>query len=498
MTAGPILPVSTQVPRLRPPLWYSSFYWRIALSFIALVVVVIASQSVMLSYLLSRQRGPFSPDNPNAAAAAVAARIGDALARDPAAALDPLLPDAGSRQRAYLVLRDGRVVTNSVHPIDPALRQQAAAALTGATPGPIDGGGATGPVVTAPVQVDGQLRGLVVFPPPPRRGVVGQIGDLLSLPGTLLLLVAGALAAVVIFAPARRRLHALEQAAARLGAGDLAARATVDGRDEIAHVAAAFNAMAADLATRTTALQQSNHLRRQMLADVSHELRTPLTAMVGYLDTLAMSEVTLDAERRQRYIETLRREAGRMAGMVEDLLDLARHEQGASSFSPRVCAVDRIFGHVRARFEQQATQGAVAIDVEVGDDADQIVADPDRLEQVVSNLVANALHHTPPGGRITMAAVAEPGASVITVIDTGEGLAPAHAAHVFERFYKADSARTGGAGSGLGLSIVKAIVERHGGTVAVVSRPGRTVFTVRLPQGAPVTVPGQSSTSANL
>ncbi len=120
---------------------------------------------------------------------------------------------------------------------------------------------------------------------------------------------------------------------------------------------------------------------------------------------------------------------------------------------------------------------------------------------MVSNLVANALRHTPAGGRVTLSARVEAGLYRIAVDDTGEGLAPKHAAHVFERFYKGDAARTGGAGtgSGLGLTIVKAIVERHGGTIAVESRPGRTVFTATLPHGLGGNAgPAQSSTSANL
>jgi signal transduction histidine kinase len=126
--------------------------------------------------------------------------------------------------------------------------------------------------------------------------------------------------------------------------------------------------------------------------------------------------------------------------------------------------------------------------------ADQVFADPDRLEQVVENLFANALRHTPEGGVIALSATAAEGAIVLTVIDSGEGIPDEHVAHVFDRFYKADQARTGGGrGSGLGLSIAKAIVERHLGMIEVTSVPGRTVFTITLP-GQAVT----PSASANV
>jgi signal transduction histidine kinase len=132
----------------------------------------------------------------------------------------------------------------------------------------------------------------------------------------------------------------------------------------------------------------------------------------------------------------------------------------------------------------------------VTEEADQVVADPDRLEQVIENLVANALRHTPSGGTIELCARTESDAVIVSVVDSGEGIAAEHLPHVFDRFYKVDAARTtDAAGSGLGLSLAKAIVERHHGSIRVASAPGRTAFTVTLPQQ--VDRPAHS-TSANL
>jgi signal transduction histidine kinase len=276
----------------------------------------------------------------------------------------------------------------------------------------------------------------------------------------------------------------LEHAAVQFGAGQLNTRAPAQGRDEIARVAAAFNHMAADLEERTEALQTSDQLRRQMLADISHELRTPLTTMRGYLDTLDMPEIVLDEGKRRRYVETARRETIRLERIVADLLDLARFENGVAAIEPRVIAIERVLTGVANRFERDAAAAQVTIRTGVDPSVDQIVADPDRLDQALSNLVANALRHTPPQGTIELEARASADTCQITVTDSGGGIAPEHVAHVFERFYKVDSSRTSGtAGSGLGLSIAKAIVERHGGTIAVESRPGRTAFTIRLPFG---------------
>ena len=464
----------------RRPFWSSSFYWRIAISFVVLVAIVLIGQSVMVSYL-ARSSDPFGPGNPNAAATALASELTVALARDPHLDLGSYLRAryANVPQAAFIVMKDGREAANSERALSEDIRRQVRAMLNGT---PLDASGrATGPVVSAPIQIGQTLQGMVVLPPPPRRGLPGDVGRLLSLPGTLVLFVATALAAVVIFAPARRRLRALEEAAERFGAGQLAARAPEGGRDEIARVAAAFNRMADELNSRTSAVQTGDMLRRQMLADISHELRTPLTTMRGYLDTLEMRDVPLDDDMRRRYLDTVRAETRRLERIVMDLLDLARYENGVAPLETQVLDLGRVFDAVIRRHERDAAIACVTLMTRVADGADQLTADPVRLEQALSNLVANAIRHTPAGGTIDLTARGTPQGRELSVIDSGGGIAPEHLPHVFERFYKVDAARAAGAGSGLGLPIVKAIVERHAGTVTVTSRPGRTAFVITVP-----------------
>jgi two-component system phosphate regulon sensor histidine kinase PhoR len=247
----------------------------------------------------------------------------------------------------------------------------------------------------------------------------------------------------------------------------------------------AFNAMAAELAERTDALHQSDRLRRQMLADVSHELRTPLTAMRGYVETLRREELDLEPAVRSRYFETLERETHRLERIVMDLLDLARLENGVGAMDVRVFALARLFDHVVHRHEHELSHRGIQVQVQIGDAADQITGDPHRLEQVVENLFANALRHVPAGGRIDCRAYADDGQYVVAITDSGGGIAPEHLPHVFERFYRVDTSRSRvGGGSGLGLTISKAIVERHGGQLDVTSEPGRTTFSIRLPRQA--------------
>jgi signal transduction histidine kinase len=260
---------------------------------------------------------------------------------------------------------------------------------------------------------------------------------------------------------------------------------------------AACSAIRVDLARRDEASDASDRSRRQLLADVSHELRTPLTAMRGYLETLRMTGPHLDEITRTRYFQTLERETVRLDRLVEDLLDLARLESGVGTLDTRLFAVERVFQHVMLRHERETRVRQIEVDVWVEAEADQIVADPDRIEQVVENLFANALIYTPFGGRVELRAECDGDAIVLSVIDSGPGIDSGALPFVFERFRKPD--RLPGrqsTGSGLGLPISKAIVERHHGSIRVTSEPGRTAFTIVLPHQS--AEPWHHSTSTNL
>jgi signal transduction histidine kinase len=340
-----------------------------------------------------------------------------------------------------------------------------------------DAGGA--PFVRpAPIVVAGKLAGVVVVPPQAPFGLLlSRYAPMLAVVGGSVLVLGTVLTSVMIFGPARRRLRDVEGAARRFGSGDLAARAPEKGGDEIAAVATAFNRMADDLAT-------SDRVRRQLLADVSHELNTPVTAVRGYLETLTMPEVTLDDSTRARYLHIIADETARLERLIGDLLDLAKFEGGGGTFKRETVEVDQLFERVAQRHEREMQARDIELKVTIEREAQTVVGDADRLEQVLQNLAANGLRHAPDGSTIRLMASpsATPGPGVtLAVEDEGPGIDAEHLAHVFDRFYKADTSRTPAGGSGLGLSIVKTIVERHGGRISVVSRPGRTVFEVWLP-----------------
>ena len=295
--------------------------------------------------------------------------------------------------------------------------------------------------------------------------------------------------AFVVFGPARRRLLAVQDATERLGAGDLEARAPDNGGDEVAAVARSFNKMAVELASRARALEASDNARRQLLADVSHELMTPLTAMRGYIETLGMSELKLDGPTRERYLQIVTDETHRLENIIGDLLDLARLEGGGTSMRRESVDVKAIFTRVAARHERELQEHGVRLVQLVEPGAEVIVGDPDRLEQALQNLAANALRYTPEGGEIVLSSSVVPDGSMLSVRDSGPGIPEENLPLIFERFYKVDAARKAAGGSGLGLSIVKAIVERHGGRINARNDNG-AVFEIVLP---PATDPVSAS-----
>ncbi len=466
--------------------WWNSLYWRVGIGFVVFVVALLLVQSAIFIYWMDRP-GQGNPRHTQLRRVMrAAAEIGRALERG--GPIDEALLVRGEGEPGgalYVVLADGTAIGAGGGPVPEGARETARLMLRGEAPGSDQPLALGGPATFVPIQAHGRLAGFAIAAPPPLGGLLRELTRVLSPQNFFLLLALTALAAIILVGPARRRLGGLEAAALRVAGGDLGARAPDDGRDEVSRVARAFNRMGAELAARDASLQAADESRRQLFADVSHELKTPLTAMRGYLETLQMDDGQLAPDRRHRYLGTVMDETLRLERIVADLVDLARVETHAGALDVRVFAPARVFERVARRHEQEALRRSIAIRSDVAAAADQLSGDPDRLAQVIENLVANALRYVPDGGAIELGARIDGEAGVLTVADTGPGIAPDHLAHVFDRFYKADPARVaGGVGSGLGLSIVKAIVERHGGRVDVSSVPGRTVFTVTLPQAS--------------
>jgi signal transduction histidine kinase len=243
--------------------------------------------------------------------------------------------------------------------------------------------------------------------------------------------------------------------------------------DELGLLAQSFNQMAA-------CLEQSETLRLELIGNVAHELRTPLSSIQGYMEGLIDGVLPADAETFQQ----VHREAGRLQRLVQDLQELSRVEAGVFDLKLQPTPVSRLVETVTARLGRQFEDKGVTLETEIAPDLPPVRADEGRIGQVLLNLVGNALQYTLPGGRVCIRARSQAKAVLLTVEDTGIGIAPDHLSHVFERFYRVDRSRSrAGGGSGIGLTIAQHLVEAHGGQIRAASEGiGRgSVFSFTLP-----------------
>ena len=487
--------------------WFGSLYWRIAIGYVALLAVLLLLQTGLAVWLIDRMWGRAS-HTPAELAEMVARDVGEKLAADPAFdAATYIRRQYGSGYQPFVVIlsRDRTVIVNR-DPVPPNLGRDARRRLESETsswppegPPPDEefrrggpGGGRGRPPGRpfsqyAEILANSQRVGIVAVPGVRPSLEIGlrQAAPTLAMLGIALLAVGAGVMALLIFGPTHKRMRKLEGAARALGEGQVDVRADESGGDEVSALAAAFNRMAADLQTRATELAESDRARRQLLADVSHELMTPLAAIRGYVETLAMPELQIDAATRARYLEIAHEETHKLEAIIGDLLDLARLEGGGSALECDEVLVDDLLRRVADRHRPALQVRGVTLTTTVANGTPHIWGDPDRLEQALQNVAANAIRHTPDGGVVSLRAQPDGDRVRITVTDSGPGIPPDHLPHIFDRFYKADASRAGTtvpSGSGLGLSIVRAIVLRHGGDVSADNVPGGgAVFTITLP-----------------
>jgi two-component system sensor histidine kinase BaeS len=332
-----------------------------------------------------------------------------------------------------------------------------------------------------------QGKALAIVVPPRRFPLLARYLPRLLLVAALSLAIAslaGYLLSRRIAAPVDR----LTVAAGSMAEGHLEQEVAGEGPDELGRLVATFNTMSRRVAA--TARSQ-----RDLLANVAHELRTPLTSVQGYAQALR-DGVIEDQTERDRALSTIGREAERMASLIGQLLDLARLESGQTRLTLRPVPVTQLFDRVADRFQPLASQKGITMHV-VGETGLAVQGDEGRLVQILSNLVDNAIRHTPGGGHVKIEATPNVARNDRTspeirliVADTGEGIPPDRLTRIFDRFDRGASASTDRSGFGLGLAIVRELVALHHGTIRVSSELGRgTTFVVALP-AAPSPRPG--------
>jgi signal transduction histidine kinase len=276
--------------------------------------------------------------------------------------------------------------------------------------------------------------------------------------------------------PAVRRFRSpladIVESADRVSEGDYAVRVSEYGPRWMRTIARAFNSM-------TSKLQVQDQQRRHLMADIAHELRTPLAVLQGRLEGMLDGVYPRD----EAQINAVLQEARMLTRLVDDLRTLAHTESGTLALQKESTDLGLLINDAVASFSAAAAERTITLDVHAAPDLPLIEVDPLRIREVLTNLISNALRHTPEGGRVAVAASAHPDSIVVSVGDTGSGIAASDLPKIFDRFYKGRASR----GSGLGLTIARNLVVAHGGEIRADSVEGRgTTVTVTLPLQPPL------------
>lgn len=273
-------------------------------------------------------------------------------------------------------------------------------------------------------------------------------------------------------------LRRISDAAKKFGGGDFSARVPVEGDDELAQLAETFNTMAGSL-------EKIDQSRRSFMGNIAHELRTPMTTIKGFID--GMLDGTIPPDMQNHYLQLVSEETGRLARLIQNMLDLSKLESGEYQVNARMFNIWDTLTGVALSAEQRINDGMIEIEGLTMDEKALVYADPDLIHQVVYNLLDNAIKFTPAGGTIRFSVEKLGPETEIAVWNSGQGISPEALPYVFQRFYKEDRSRGLHArGAGLGLNICKVLVNLSGGQIRVESQQGewcRFVFT--LPSQAP-------------
>jgi signal transduction histidine kinase len=330
---------------------------------------------------------------------------------------------------------------------------------------------------SVPIDVDGQEVGRLIVGRGAFERTIAEQDFINRSLQTLTFAAVGAasvalLLGIVLTRTLTRPLRELTEATRAVAGGDLEQVVPVRSKDELGLLAESFNQMNSNLA-------RARDLRRQMTADIAHELRTPLSVILGHTEAIKDNVMSPS----QEAFDVIHDETIRLSSMVEDLRTLSLAEAGELSFESRSYSIVRLLDDIATAYDPMAKAKSIEIEVTTEASLEDVLLDPDRMTQVLRNLMENALRFTPEGGRITLSAENISGNRLeIRVKDTGPGVEPEKLEFLFDRFYKGDESRQREEGSsGLGLAIAKSIVEGHGGTIRAVSAPGQGMtFVIRL------------------
>jgi signal transduction histidine kinase len=329
-----------------------------------------------------------------------------------------------------------------------------------------------------PIEVDGQVVGWLIanqmphFQPPasPENTFLRNVNQSIFLSALISVIIALLLGAILA-RTLTRSLRELTKATKIVAGGDLGYQVEVRSRDEIGDLATSFNDMSADLA-------KSNRARRQMTADIAHDLRTPLSVILGYTEALSDGKL----EGSTHIYDVMHQEAGHLQHLIDYLRTLSLADAGELPLNIQEVSPRALLERSVAAFKPQADHGDISLRVDAEANLPLIHVDPERMAQVLGNLVNNSLRYTPAGGQVELTASSGQGGVYLRVKDNGAGIAAEDLPHVFNRFYRGSKSRLHNGEAGLGLSIAKSLVKAQGGTISVDSKEGvGTTFTIEFP-----------------
>lgn len=278
-----------------------------------------------------------------------------------------------------------------------------------------------------------------------------------------------------------RPLVKMEESARSIAEGDFGKQIEVTSEDEIGRLALSFNRMSIQLKEKIEAIHRLDRLRQELLSDVSHELRTPLTVIQGYSEAV-LDGLVKSKDQEQTYLKNIIDESERLRRLVDDLLDLKGMESAKTFDEMEYVIINKLVPTVVERLKQIADAKQIRLELVLTDQTVSVWGNIDRLKQVLTNLIDNAIKHSEPGGTVKITLGTKNNCTFIAIKDSGPGIPPEELENIWERFYKVDKSRSRrGTGTGLGLAIVKKIIEMHDGKVLVESKLGQgTAFTIYL------------------
>lgn len=338
-------------------------------------------------------------------------------------------------------------------------------------------------LVAVPLRIQEQVIGTVVICTP--LSLIKQhVQSLLWIAfwGALLGIVLATILSMLISRKLIRPLVKMEETAKHIAEGDFGRQIEVTSEDEVGRLAHSFNVMSAELKAKIEAIERYDRLRQELLSDVSHELRTPLTVIQGFSEAV-LDGLVKSKEQEQHYLKLIIDETERLRRLVDDLLDLKALEAVETFDEMDYVVLNKLVQLSVERFKQLAESREIELEIILPEAPVTIWGNSDRLKQVLTNLVDNAIKHSESGTKVGIQLEFEKDWAFIAVKDSGPGIPQGELENIWERFYKIDKSRSRrGTGTGLGLSIVKKIIEMHNGKVLARSRIGQgTVFTVYLP-----------------